>query len=165
MKQLVLTPHVGVGPVKLGAQRSDIRAALADIGCPLRTARGSMDHFGGASIQVEYEEDDTASFIGVSSHQDVVLLFDDIDLFDKEAEEIFAIFSSRDDSGNHQFTSYEYVFPKQIVTLYEADPQYDHRRGETRPVWAQIGCGDQRYLDGILQIRKGVLNRVVQKKE
>lgn len=164
MKQLILTPHVGIGPMKLGATRDDIRAALAGIGCPLRTARGSMDYFEGASIQVEYEDDGTASLIGVSSHHDVALLFAGVDLFDKEAEEVFALLARYDGSGAHQFSRFEYIFPDQIVTLFEADPQYDRRGGEARSVWGQIGCGDVRYKDAILKIHGGVLNRPPAKK-
>ena len=150
--------------MKLGAKRDDIRAALAGIGCPLRTARDSMDYFEGGSIQVEYEDDGTASFIGVSSHRDVALLLEGVDLFDKEAEEVFALLAGRDGSGYHEFSRFEYIFPEQIVTLYEADPQYDHRGGEARSVWGQIGCGDARYKEAILRIHGGVLNRPPVKK-
>ena len=165
MKHLALNPHVGIGPVQLGALRGDVRAAMSGIGCTLESERESMDYFCEASIQVEYEEDGTASFIGVCSHQDVALSFEGFDLFDMEATDVFALLSSRDGPGDHHFSEFEYVFPSQIVTLYDADPQYDRRRAETRSVWAQIGCGDQRYLSGILGINKGVLNPVVQRKE
>jgi hypothetical protein len=33
--------------------------------------------------------------------------------------------------------------------LYEADEQYDHRGGQRRQVWSQIGVGDARYLAAI----------------
>ena len=145
MKRLVLIPHVGIGPIKLGANRSDIRSQMSAIGLPLETERESMDYFGDASIQVEYEEDGTASFIGVGSDPELELFFDDCDLFDLEAKKVFDLLASRDGSGHHEFSEFEYVFPSQIVTLYEADQQYDRKRGETRAVWGQIGCGDARY--------------------
>jgi hypothetical protein len=124
-----------------------------------------MDYFCDASIQVEYEEDGTASFVGASSHEDLALSFAGVDLFDLEAKDAFTLFSSRDGSGDHRFTQFEYVFPSQIITLYDADPQYDHRRDESRSVWAQIGCGDQRYLSAILKIHNGVLNPEAAKKK
>ncbi len=117
-----------------------------------------MDYFCDASIQVEYEDDDTVSFVGVSSSAELTLNYEGVDLFDMDAKEVFALLASRDRSGDHQFSELEYVFPSQIVTLYEADTQYDYRMEETRPVWGQIGCGDQRYLSAILKIHKGVLN-------
>ena len=117
-----------------------------------------MDFFADAAIQVEYEEDGTASFIGVSSGTDVSLLYEGVDLFDTEAKDVFALCSRRDASGEHQYSEYEFIFPSQVITLYDADPQYDHRKNESRAVWGQIGLGDQRYLRAILQLNGGVLN-------
>lgn len=159
MKSLILTPHVGIGPIKLGATRSEVRAALSAASLPLETERESMDYFCGASIQVEYEEDGTASFIGVSGDPELALLYDGADLFDIEAKKVFDLLASRDGSGQHEFSEFEYIFPSQIVTLYEADHQYDRKGGEVRVVWGQIGCGDTRYKDAILKIHGGVLNR------
>jgi len=149
MKRLPLTPHVGIGPIKLGAARSVIRAEMASAGLPLESARESMDYFGSASVQVEYEEDGTASFIGVSSDPDLELFYDGIDLFDVEAKKAFELLASRDGSGSHEYSESEYLFPSQIITLYEADAQYDRKREETRSVWGQIGCGDTRYLKAV----------------
>jgi hypothetical protein len=147
--RLDLTPHVGIGPIKLGAPRNEIRAAMAGCGLPLESERESMDYFCDASIQVEYEADGSASFIGVSSDQKLVLVYDGVDLFDTEAAKVFQLLSSRDNSGHHEFSESEYVFPSQIITLYEADTQYDRKRGEARAVWGQIGCGDNRYLNAV----------------
>jgi hypothetical protein len=165
MKHFILHPHVGIGLIKLGARRSDVRAVMTGVVCALESERESVDYFCGSSIQVEYEEDGTASFIGLSSDRDIALLFEGIDLFDIEAKDVFALLSSRDGSGAHEFSEFEYVFPSQIITLYDADPQYDRRRNETRPVWGQIGCGDHRYLGACLRIGEGVLNPVRKKDE
>ena len=81
-----------------------------------------------------------------------------MDLFDLEATAVFELFAKRDRSGEHRYNQNEYIFPSQILTLYDADPQYDHRRAESRPVWGQVGLGDERYLAAILQINKGCLN-------
>jgi hypothetical protein len=149
MKRLILTPKVGIGPIKLGANRDHIRSEMSAFGLPLETERESMDYFGDASIQVEYEEDGTASFIGVSSDPDLELIFAGSNLFDLEAKKVFDLLASRDGSGRHEFSEFEYLFPSQIITLYEADAQYDRKKGETRSVWGQIGCGDPRYLSAV----------------
>lgn len=145
MKRLNLEPLVGVGPIKLGATRGDIRSAMSAFGFPLESDRSSMDYFADAAIQVEYEEDGTASFIGISSDPGLELFLDGRDLFDLDAKEVFELLARLDGTGRHEFSESDYVFPSQIVTLYEADPQYDRKRGETRAVWGQIGCGDARY--------------------
>jgi len=158
MKHLVLDPHVGIGPIKLGTMRSDVRSAMSGAGYGLDVEKASVDYFCDSSIQVEYQEDGAASFIGVSSNADILLTCEGVDLFDTEAKKAFAFLADRDQSGDHQFSEFEYVFPSQIITLYDAAAQYDHRRRQTRPVWGQIGCGNQQYLSAILKIRKGVLN-------
>ena len=158
MKLFALTPHVGIGPIKPGATRPEVRAAMSGIGCALESARRLIDYFCDSSVQVEYEEDETASFIGISSNEDLSLTFEGLNLFDLEAKEVFVRFAQCDGSGDHLFSELQYVFPSQVVTLYEADSQYDRSGGETRQVWGQIGCGDQRYLDATLKIHNGILN-------
>ena len=37
----------------------------------------------------------------------------------------------------------------QIVTLWNADEQYDQRRGGERIVWGQVGLGNDAYLRAI----------------
>jgi hypothetical protein len=149
MKTLALVPHVGIGPIKLGDSRTSVRAALVAADCPLHSEDRNLDHFESASIQVEYEADGTASFIGISSDPDIALSYGGIDLFDTEAKRVFELLALRDGSGAHDFAETEYLFPSQIVTLYEADTQYDRKRAETRSIWGQIGCGDTRYLKAV----------------
>ena len=53
------------------------------------------------------------------------------------------------DGGDHQFTAAEYLFPRIIVTLWEADLDYDHLGGQSRPVFAEVGVGNAAYLEAI----------------
>jgi hypothetical protein len=153
MHQFEITPHIGIGPIHLGATRETIRAALTSLGFALKSSRGSIDYFASAAIQVEYGGDDHADFIGVSCHRDYSLIYYGTNVFDTVADQIFALMSDRDNSGSHVFDRSGFVFPNQIVTLWEADEQYDRLGGEQRPIWAQVGLGNQRYLDAIRKIR------------
>jgi len=104
-----------------------------------------MDFFCDMSISVEYTED-TASFIGVSFHSSYKCTYPGVNVFDIPAEEIFSVIAvSEGGSSVHTFDSCGYVFPKQILSLWEADSQYDYLGGEIRPIWANIGIGDARY--------------------
>jgi hypothetical protein len=158
MKRLELKPHAGIGPIRFGANREEIRLEMARIGMPLDSNEESKDFFGNYRAQVEYEDDNTASFIGVNNDPELALAFEGFDLFDMDAKDAFTLVVSRDGTGKHEFSSFECILPGQIVAFYEAAPQYDHWQGGTRPIWGQIGCGDQRYLDAILKIQNGVLN-------
>ena len=165
MKRFEIFPRAGIGPIKFGASRAAVREALSAEEFVFEESRGSQDYFSKATIQVEYEDDGTASFIGISNYDGLSLLFQGVDLFDVEASAVFDLLAQTDGSGEHAFSPFEYVFPNQILTLYEADTQYDRRRAESRAVWGQIGAGDARYLDAILKIQGGQLNRPPSKRK
>lgn len=127
MMRLELKPHLGIGPIRFGANKEEIRLAMSQIGMPLDLEKKSQDSFGNYRVQVEYEDDNTASFIGANSHPELALDFEGFDLFDMEARDAFTLLEGRDGTGDHAFSSFEYILPGQIVTFYEADPQYDRR--------------------------------------
>ena len=68
-------------------------------------------------------------------------------MFDVEARELFELFA-RAEPKKHRFSALEYLFPAQILTLYDADKQYDHFRvgKNARRVWGQVGLGSDDYL-------------------
>lgn len=143
--KLELTPRKGIGPIELGMTRDQVRSAMEEFGHPLCHETNSMDYFHENAIQAEYE-DGTVSFIGVASDKKIELIFRNFDLFDMTSEEAFSLIS-KDETKEHSYEEYEYIFPDQIVTLWEADSQYDYKGIEQRPVWGQIGIGDQRHLE------------------
>ena len=152
MQELAITPHVGIGPILLGASRQAVRLAVVGIGFPLESSRKALDYFAQASIQVEYGDDDTVEFIGICYHRDFTVTYYGINVFDTVAPELFAAIAAREASGDSVFDPSEYVFPNQIITLWEADEQYDRIGGEERLVWAQVGVGNHRYLEAIRAI-------------
>jgi hypothetical protein len=143
--KLELTPKEGIGPIKLGMIRTDVCAAMEELGHPLCHEKKTLDYFCEHSIQTEYT-DDTVSFIGIASDEKIDLIYQGLDLFDMTSKESFALIS-KGESKEHTYEDYEYLFPDQIVTLWESDSQYDYKGGEERPVWGQIGIGDQRHLN------------------
>ena len=149
MIEMQIHPHVGIGPILLGALRINIRNKMILLGYPLSLTRNAIDYFCENAIQVEYI-DDTASFIGVAPHAEIECIFNDVDVFDTEASDLFKIIATVDSSPNLEFDPCEYCFPSLIITLWEADTQY-HREG-TKEVYGQIGIGDQRYLEAIKNI-------------
>jgi len=150
MKELVITCHDSIGPVKLGAQRLEIRRILEECGLPFCSVRKALDFFCDASIQVEYEEDDTASFIGICFHSSYTCTYQGVNVFDTLAEELFSLMAAGEKDGStHAYDPNEYVFPKQILTLYDADSQYDRLGGEVREIWSQVGIGDARYWEAV----------------
>jgi hypothetical protein len=150
MLEFKIEPHIGVGPVKLGENRNVLRDILREYGLQASHSTARSDYFEG--VQVEYT-DDHASFIGLSFSKVILFTYDGINVFDIEAERLFRIFSGIDKTKNHFFNKYEYLFPELVVTLWDADEQYDRLNKERRQIWAQVGVGNDIYLSKVLKIR------------
>lgn len=153
MHAFQIKPHLGIGPVRLNASRSDVRETLSAIGFPLEHTHGASDYFCEAAIQVEFHDQQRASFIGISCHEAYSVFYLDVNVFDTPAQDLFTLFAERDDSGGHVFRDTDYCFPNQILTLWDADSQYDRLGGEQRVIWAQVGLGSSDYFDAIRKLQ------------
>lgn len=141
MHKFQIEPHLGIGPIQLGVSRTALQVTLASIGFPLERTHGRLDYFCEAAIQVEYDEQWRSKFIGVSCHQAYSVFYSGVNVFDKPAADLFALIAGQDGSGSHIFCSNGYTFPNQMLTLWDADSQYDRLGGELRIIWAQVGIG------------------------
>lgn len=144
-----ILPLEAIGPACLGATRLAAREAMAVSGFPLEKAHDRLDYFCDASVQLEYGTDEKVQFIGVSGNAKLRVIFRGVNVFNLPAAELFLLMASADDSGPHEFNSYEYCFPNQILTLWDADAQHDRNGGEARPIWGQVGIGNNAYLAAI----------------
>jgi hypothetical protein len=149
-----ILPLEAIGPARLGASRAAAREAMAVNGFPLEQSYGRVDYFCEASIQLEYGPGDEVQFIGVSGNSQLNFTFRGVDVFAISATELFSLIAASDDSGLHEFDRYEYCFPNQILTLWDADEQYDRQGGEEREVWGQVGIGNDAYVAAIEAIEK-----------
>src|SRR5262245_36256795 len=129
--------------------RAEIYAALAPLPGALagHASREALDYFFGNALQIEYAPDGHAAFIGASFYPGCGCTFaiGGINPWAMSSQELF-VYLAEMDGGAHQYRSTEYVFPALVVTLWDADPQYDYSGGKQRPVWAQVGIGDATYL-------------------
>lgn len=138
--------------MQLGRSREEVRAAMAQAGFPLEESSGRSDYFCDASIQTECGMGGSIDFVGVSYSPTFVASYRGINVFATGAEELFRLIAEADGSGSHRFVSSEYCFPNQIVTLWDADPQYDRISNESKSVWAQVGLGNQAYAAAVAKI-------------
>jgi hypothetical protein len=152
MKELAIRCHESIGPIRLGDSKTRVRSALETFGFALELSRRELDFFCHSSIQVEYV-DGTASFIGVSFSSEYVCTYEGLNVFDTPAEELFSFMNARETSGTASCDEDGVVFPIQILSLWEADSQYDRFQNESRPIYAQVGIGDARYLDAIAKTK------------
>lgn len=146
MPTFEILPLQAIGPVRLGATRMETREVMAAIELPLEAACGHLDYFASSAIQVSYGIDEKVMFIGVSGSAAFRVIFKGVDIFNLAAADLFLLVAEADRSGPHAFNSYEYCFPNQILTLWDADEQYDRAGGGKRQIWSQVGIGNDAYL-------------------
>ena len=148
--ELIIQPHVGIGPVRLGMKRDEIRNILEGLGGGKPVAKSAhTDCFFRNSLQVSFEPDESASFIEVYSDAQWTCLFEGADVFDTPADELVRHVERFDSRDPILSTKNGFVFSSLILTLWEADSQDDRKRNETREIFFAVGIGDQRYLAAI----------------
>ena len=140
-----ITPHIGIGAVKLGMSKEEIKTILGS--SSYSGSSNSSDYYFSNSFQIEFSEGG-ADFIGISYSPEYVVLYQGKNVFDIEALELFELIA-KNESGIHKYDSYEYLFPEQILTLWDADEQYVRIDGEERVIWAQVGIGSNSYLKAV----------------
>lgn len=156
MPTFEILPLQAIGPVRLGATRMETREVMAAIGYPLEAARDHLDYFFSNAMQISYDIDETVIFIGVSGSSTFKVTFKGFDVFNLAAPDLFSLMAEADNSGPHEFNSCEYCFPNQILTLWDADEQYDRDGGEAREIWSQVGIGNDAYLGAVAAIKANV---------
>ncbi len=146
-----ISPHDGIGPVKLGMSSADVRNALGEDN--LSSSKERIEKYFDRAIDVEFI-DGCVSFIGVGFHQSYELSYKGINPFDVSALELFEIIAGHE-SSTHTYNEYEYRFPDQLITLWNAHRQYGKPGEEDRVIWAQIGIGSGECLDAIAMSEVG----------
>lgn len=144
---LNLIPGQGALPIALGATRDQASATLAQLGLSRSARHGQQDYYLENAIQIEFTGEH-ASFIGIYTHLDIALLYHGENILGMEAQSAFQLIAKHDGAGHHVYSESEYLFPNQIITLWDAQSQYD-RSGEDKVVWGQIGIGDAGYLAAV----------------
>lgn len=135
--------------MKLGMNRAQVREALSsysnnDLD---QISNPTLDYAFGNSLQIEYDDAGHAQFIGVGGYLGCGCdyVFRDRLVGAYSAQELFNLLADLDGGGNHVFNDTEYFFPNIMMTVWEADSQYDYLGGESRPVYGQVGVANSRY--------------------
>jgi len=144
-----ILPHIGIGPVKLGMTKEEVKESVGNkYYC---ASSENIDYYFENSFQVEFENN-KADFIGISSNDSYIVTYEGKNVFDTKAEKLFALITENE-KLNHEYNSDEYLFPDQIISLWEADSQYDNYESYSREIWAQIGIGSSSYFEAVSRYR------------
>jgi hypothetical protein len=147
---LSLIPGQGAMPIALGSTREQTGAPLLQLGVSRSARHGTQDYYLENSIHIELT-DERATFIGICPHKNVCLFYHGENILGMEAEEAFQLIARHEDAGGHIYSQHEYLFPNQIITLWDVQSQYD-RSGGNKVVWGQIGIGNAEYLAAVSKI-------------
>jgi hypothetical protein len=139
---LPILPRQGIGPFLLGTPRARLREVMAEVGLPLESEKPRMDYCCASALQFEYDDTGCAQFIGASYDARLNVTWEGRNVFDMTARELFDLINAGEPSPL-EYNDYDPRFPFQMVTLWDAQEQYDRLGKETRPVWGQVGlCSD-----------------------
>ncbi|MDB4993500.1 MAG: hypothetical protein JWM74_932 [Myxococcaceae bacterium] len=154
MRDFVIEPHVGLGPILLGANRAAVQKMLAAMEpnpIVIKESKGHRDFYVGG-LEISADDDGKIEFIGVVAGHELGarVLFRGIDVFDTPAREVFKAFANADDSGKHKFVADEHVFPNQVLTVQQAETAQDQRTGQKpRVIWKRVGLGTLSYYEAL----------------
>lgn len=142
-------PHIGIGPVHLGMTVKEADASLRKVaGAGAREPIRSLHYYFDAALQFELGDSGRIQFIGLAHSPRILCQYRGHDVFDTAARDLFKLIAEHE-RRKPRFRSDEFLFEDQIITLYDADEQYDYKGKETRPVWGQIGVGNAEYLKAL----------------
>lgn len=145
---LELVPGKGALPLRLGSSRDDIARTMLSLGHDASAHHGNSDYYARNAIQIEFGDDGLASFIGIAAAANIELIYRGRSILHLPAREVFDLIKENEPQDETEFSPAEQLFRSQIITLWDADEQYDPF-GERFPVWGQIGIGNESYLSAI----------------
>jgi hypothetical protein len=151
---LVIQAHLGVGPITLGMTRSQVNQALSTIpNNSLDQTAATLDYAFRNSLQIEYDSNGQAMFIGVGFYDDCGCdySFYDRHIGDYSAPEFFTLLASLDHS-NPDYHSGEHCFKTLMIVVSGSSPEYDYRGGHSRSVYGQVSVVNQQYFEALKAI-------------
>jgi hypothetical protein len=151
MPNYTVEPFIGVGPVRLGMSRDEVRRVMPEPAKLFRkssTSRHETDAFHESAFQVFYDGDHpTVEYIELSRGWAVRAIYRDLDVFATPADEVVAYISrdSEFDQSDPEIP-YSYLFRGIQLSLWrptipESDTDTDGRYFST------IGIGKAGYYD------------------
>ena len=117
-----IIPGVGIGPIKLGATRSEARLAMGSDPRICRRFDLDEDHWYESCFQVHYDAaSDKVEFIELAASDEFSLLYNGIDVHRTPADELVALISRETPyDPNDWELGYTYAFPKIELSLWRS---------------------------------------------
>jgi hypothetical protein len=157
MRIIELIPKKGIEHIQFGMSRKEVQLIMIEKynSAPPQKRDEDTDCYFENSLQFGFEQDETLSFIEVSSYPPIGVRLFDLNVWEIDGKELFKALSQIDavndkisEGGSNP------IFIENIIALYDLDEQYDNSEDASTQKWGSIGIGDSRYYDTICQIHK-----------
>jgi hypothetical protein len=149
MRAYEIVPSVGIGPVRLGSSREEVRAAMGTDPYICRRFNADEHHWHQSSFQVHYDErSQTVEFIEVAQSDEFVALYKGVDVHRTKADELVAHVSADAayDPDNWEL-GYSYVFRALELSLWRPIVPDSPEESEGR-FFEAVGLGIYGYFSG-----------------
>jgi hypothetical protein len=143
MKVFEVEPLEGVGEVKLGMKRTEVRKIMQDT--PQTTgSREQVESYLGGGFQVFYAKDETVEFIELLRDSGFAAQAKGVNVFETPATDVLtAITHHSEYNPDDPEVGYSYVFPDLELSLWRPNiPDEEDHEGE---FFSTIGIGVQGY--------------------
>jgi hypothetical protein len=155
MLEFSLDPLVGIGPIKFGQTRCEVRAVLANLGQPEASTRGlNTDCFFGSSFHVTYNQEGQVKFIELFRSSAFRVCFHEFPPLEIPMEDAVRMISEfAEEDWSHPEPDYLYIFPSLELSLWRGVLPHDPEDLEGR--YAEtVAVGEVGYTDQLRQIWK-----------
>jgi hypothetical protein len=151
-----IEPLVGVGPIKFGQTRSEVRAVMSGLGqSQTRLRSPKTDCFFGSALQVSYDQEERVEFIESAPSDAFQFLFHGEALHEMPAEDAVRFVSEfADYDSGPAAKGYSYIFPALQLALWRGvlpSPDPEELRGR---FFESVAVGRAGYFDQRLKVSR-----------
>ncbi len=142
----VIKQKVGIGDIEFGMSRSRVHQVLKTS----LSQEDKTDYFFNNCLRIDYaESDETVEYIEASNCPEMIVLFDEINVFSTLAEDLIKIISKKyllDE--NDPELGYSYIFPEIDLSFWRSVTPEQHYDSEGL-YFSSIGLGKAGYYSEI----------------
>lgn len=126
MRSFNITPHEGVGPIKLGMGRKEV---IKCFGLPEFDGDYRIGYFDG--FLIDFDDDDKVEFIELADSDQFQVMYKNINLHQLKANEVVSFIEQEDNyDKNDPEIGYSYIFKMLQLILWRGTVSEDDNNGQ-----------------------------------
>ncbi len=151
MKTYEVVPLEGIGEVKLGMSREEVRQIMGP-NPDTSGARNQVDNYHGGGFQIFYSKEGTVEFVELLRDSGFEAEAKGINVFEKSAQEVLDVICSYSDFNQDDLeVGYSYVFPDIELSLWRPHiPENDE--DQEGKCFSTVGIGVSGYYSATIRM-------------